>query len=132
MDLSLSGNVNFLAPGGSSNVNTPLAAAATYGAQALATIDVPSGTASGTSYAIGFGSISRPVGFIVKNSMPSGGDISVAMQATGGAHSIAPGGFVAMAQPNRPSQPTPLTAAWVTVLTTTTYVGTIEVMVFGD
>lgn len=132
MDLSFSGNVNFLPPGGSSNTNAPLAAAATYGAQALATIDVPSGTPSGTVIAVGFGSIANPVGFVVKNTMPSGGAIGVAMQATGAKQSLAPGGFVAMAQPNSASQHTPLTAAWVTILTTTTAQGTVEVMVFGD
>ena len=133
MDLQLSGNVNFLPPGGSSNTNTPLAVAGTYGAQALATIDVPSGTPSGTSYALGFGSIANPIGFVVKNSMPSGGNIALAMAATGARQELAPGGVAAVFQPNRQTTALyPLTQAWVTIIASTTAAGTIEVMVFGD
>jgi len=135
MDLSLSGNVNYLPPGGSSNTNTPLAAAATYGAQSLATIDVPSGTASGTSFDVGFGSVANPVGFVVKNTMPSGGDISINLNGSGqgtGAVSISPGGFISLAQPNRPTIQKPLVACRIYILQTTVASGTIEVMVFGD
>lgn len=135
MDLSFSGNVNFLPPGGSSNTNTPLSAGATYGAQALATIDVPSGTPSGTAIDVGFGSVANPVGFIIKNTMPSGGDIGININGTGqgtGMFSVAPGGFAAVGQPNRPSIQKPVASCRVYVLQTTTSAGTIEVMVFGD
>lgn len=136
MDFALSGNVNYLPPGGSSNANTPLAVAATYAAQSLATIDVPSGTASGTSYSIGFGSVAVPLGFVVKNNMPSGGTIGLCLNNTvipTGMVSITPGGIHAQAQPNGAgASVAPLVAARVYVLTTTTYPGTIEVMVFGD
>lgn len=133
MDLSFSGNVNFLPPGGSANSNAPLASAATYGAQSLATIDIPSGTASGTSFAVGFGSVANPVGFVVKNTMPSGGDIALSLNGTlPSSFSIAPGGYASVGQPNRPSVPRPLATAVVYILTTTTAAGTVEVMVFGD
>lgn len=133
MDLSFSGNVNYLPPGGSANVNTPLATSATYGAQSLATIDVPSGSPSGTSFSVGFGSVSTPVGFAVKNTMPSGGVIGLAINATAPqAISMQPGAFLAFGQPNAPTIARPITSAVITILTTTTYAGTIEVMVFGD
>jgi hypothetical protein len=136
MDLTLSGNVNFLPPGGTSNTNVALAVAATYGAQALATIDVPSGTASGTSFTIGFGSVAAPVGFYVKNTMPSGGTIGLCLNNTvipTGMVSLMPGAVHATIQPNGAGVAVaPLTAARVYVLTTTTYQGTIEVAVFGD
>ncbi len=137
MELSFSGNVNYLPPGGSSNTNSPLAASATYGAQALATIDVPSGTASGTSIAVGFGSVANPVGFVVKNTMPSGGVIGINLNGSGqgtGMVSIEKGGFIALGQPNAGPGGIvkPLVGATIYVLTTTTYAGTIEVMVMGD
>lgn len=134
MDLSFSGNVNYLPPGGSANVNTTLATAATYGAQALATIDVPSGTASGTSFAVGFGSVANPAGFAVKNTMPSGGTIGIAFNGgtiATGMIGIKAGGFLAMGQPNG-SSVGPITGATIFILTTTTSLGTVEVMVFGD
>ena len=134
MDFALSGNLNYLPPGGSSQVNTPLAVSATYGAQALATLDIPSGTASGTSFAVGFGSVANQVNFAIKNTMPSGGVIGISLNGNAqptGMFSLNPGGSFVVSQPNGASVK-PIVSATIYVLTTTTYLGTVEVMVQGD
>lgn len=77
MELTLSGNLNYSPPGGGSNVNLPLSVSGTYAAQSLGTLDIPSGSASGTTVAVSFGSVGTPIGLYVKNRVGTGVNVKI-------------------------------------------------------
>lgn len=94
MNLQAVGNLAFTV--GDSPVSQSLSCVATYGAQTVGTIDVPSGTASGVPFNVPFGSISAAKGYFLK----AGCDVRVAVNgATGSPQSIASGGFMMGAAP---------------------------------
>lgn len=88
MNLSLSGSVAFTAPGGGAGSLT-LSSTATYTAQQNGSIDIPSGTASGTAFQLPFGSVAAAKGFGYK----SMANVKLALNgATGAAFNVPTGG----------------------------------------
>lgn len=88
MNLSLSGSVAFTAPGGGAGSLT-LSSTATYTAQEIGSVDIPSGTASGTAFQLPFGSVVAAKAFGYK----SLANVKMALNgATGAAMNVPTGG----------------------------------------
>ncbi len=129
MDLSLSGNLNYAPPGGGSNVNLPLSVTGTYAAQSIGTLDVPSGSASGTTIAIGFGSVANPIGFYLKNRVGTG--VNIEINSATPTFRLPSGGVVMVAGGAQPDA-NPLSGVDVILVGVTTAAGAIDFAVWGD
>lgn len=124
----LQGVANMAYTVGGQPVSTSLQAVATYAAQQLGTIDVPSGTPSGTPFALSLGSISAPKGYYIQ----AGFDAKVAFNgATGAPISVASGGFIAAAAPASVAA-APLQSILVITTATADGLKTLAYAVFGD
>lgn len=127
--VTLSGNLNYTPPGGDSAINLPLAAGATYGAQSSGSIDVPSGSASGATFAISLGSVTNPVAFVVKNR--AGTAVNLAINSASSPFRVSNNGIVAKADNAVPAG-NPLTGLTVILVATQTSLGAVDYLIFGD
>ncbi len=130
MNLTFSGNLQYQAPGGS-NVSQSLSVnQATYTAQQGGSIDIPSGTPSGTAYPLQFGAVATAIALVVK-----GVDASVGLwfngQTGGAGLPVGTGGQVVIANPN-PAQTAGVTSAVIVTNRIQQVPGRIDFLIFGD
>lgn len=127
--VTLSGNLNYTPPGGDAAINLPLAAGATYGAQSSGSVDVPSGSASGATFAISLGAVASPVGFVIKNR--GGTAVNVSLNSAAAPFRVSHNGVVAQMNNAAPAA-NPLTAVTVILVATQTSLGAVDYLIFGD
>lgn len=129
MNAQLLGSLQYQAPGGGQAV-LPLSAQATYTAQALGTVDIPSGTAANTAIQIPLGAVATGLGYYVKTNHAirlavNGATGTSAMQG------IATGGVAASLSPRTaPSQG--ITSMFVVTVETARGDGAVDYAIFGD
>lgn len=105
---------------------------ASYNAQNVGTLDVPSGTAPATIFAIPFGSVGKAKYLRVKNLMTTDVDVRI-NGSTDPIFSLAPQGSFTYEQATDPSDGTyPLTSASVEVLISPTNLASVQFWVYGD
>lgn len=105
---------------------------ASYNAQNVGAIDVPSGTSPSTSFSIPFGSVGRARVLIVKSLMTSDVDVKI-NGSTDPIFTLAPGGSFRYEAPIDPSTGThPITSASFAVLVAPTNSESCNFWVMGD
>lgn len=129
MQLSLSGNLNYTQPGGSDQVNLPLSTSGTYAAQSIGTLDVPSGSASGATVAISFGSVASPLGVYVRNRVGTG--VNVKINSSTPTFRLVDGGVFVQAGSVEPNS-NPITSVDIVLVNVQTVGGAIDFAVWGD
>lgn len=128
MNVTLSENISYTAPGGAAVSTSVSVSQATYTSQSAGSIDVPSGTALGATFAINFGSVATPIGILAKgvnmafglhlNSVPTGIGVG-----TGGACTL-----LASKATDRQG----LSSAYVSVVGAVSLQGQIDFIIWGD
>jgi hypothetical protein len=129
VQLTLSGNINYAPPGGGDNVNLPLSVTGTYAAQSIGTLDVPSGSASGTTVAISFGSVASPLGVYLRNRVGTG--INVKINSSTPTFRLVDGGVLVQAGAVDPAS-NPLSSVDLILVNVQTVGGQIDFAVWGD
>lgn len=129
LDLTLSGNLNYTPPGGGSNVNLPLSVSGTFAAQSLGTLDIPSGSASGATVAISFGSVASPLGVYVKNRVGTG--VNVKINSATPTYRMVNNGVFVTAGDSIPAG-NPLTSVDIVLAVAQTATGQVDFAVWGD
>jgi hypothetical protein len=105
---------------------------ASYNAQNVGSIDVPSGTIVSTEIDIPFGSVEKARVFIVKSLMTSDVDVKINGSADP-IFSLAPGGSFRYEAPIDPSTGVyPITSASITILVSPTHIEQLNFWVMGD
>lgn len=129
MDLTLSGNLNYSPPGGGDNVNLPLSVSGTYAAQSIGTLDIPSGSASGTTIAVSFGSVAAPLGFYLKNRVGTG--INIEINSSTPTFRLVDGGVMVVAGSTLPGS-NALSGVDVILAVAQTATGQVDFAVWGE
>lgn len=126
--LTLSASMNYTAPGGA-QVNQEFVAIGSYAASSIGTIDVPSGSSSGATFAAPLGSVSNVIGWAVKNSV--GTTILVKTQSNPTGLPMSDGGSLLNAMAKTPSL-SPLSALSIQLTAAQTAPGSVDYIIFGD
>lgn len=128
MNISFSGNLTYTAPGGSS-ASQSVSCQATYTSQELGSIDIPSGTASGTAFQLPFGSVASAKAIFVR---ATAAGVKLAMNgATGAPVGIASGGFLYM-EASQPLNGQANTSAVIITVATADGLQQVDYAVWGD
>ncbi len=105
---------------------------ASYNAQNVGSIDIPSGTSPSTDFDIPFGSVGRARVLIVKSMMTSDVNVSLNGSPTP-TFTLPPGAKFSFEAPMDPTTGThPITSATITALVAPTNVESCQFFVFGD
>lgn len=105
---------------------------ASYNAQNVGTIDVPSGTAPATSFSIPFGSVGKARVLIVKSLMTSDVDVKI-NGSTDPIFTLAPGGSFRYEAPVDPTTGIrPITSASFAILVAPTNSESVQYWIMGD
>lgn len=124
---SLSASLNYQTLG--ATINTDIVAIGSYLAQSGGTVDVPSGAASGATFAIPFGGVDRPIGYYLKSSV---GTTTILKEAGGPTGIPLTDGGVKVFMNTKLTTVSPLGALAIQLVNTQTATGTIDYVIFGD
>ncbi len=126
--VSLSASLNYTAPGGGT-INQDIVAVGSYLASSLGTLDVPSGSSSGATFALPLGGVGNPCAFYVKSSVGT----TTILKLNGGTTGMAltDGGVMLYGNPKTPGI-SPLNALAVQLTANQTAYGSIDYVIFGD
>jgi len=126
--VSLSASLNYTAPGGGT-INTDIVAVGSYLASSLGTLDVPSGSSSGATFALPLGGVGNPCAFYVKSSIGT----SAILKLNGGATGLplTNGGVMLYGNPATPLV-SPLGALAIQLTSAQTAYGAVDYVIFGD
>ncbi len=127
--VSISGSLNYTPPGGSSPVNTDIVAVGSYLASSLGTLDVPSGSSSGATFALPLGGVGNPCAYYVKSSVGTTTLLKINGAPTG--LPLTDGGVMLYGNPKTPAV-SPLGALAVQLTAAQTSYGSIDYIIFGD
>ena len=128
--LTLSGSLNYVAPGGGT-VNQDIVAVGSYLASSLGTMDIPSGAASGATFTIPLGGVGNPIAFYLKSSIGTGALVKMQSNPTG--LPIMDGGVMVYANPKTPGASAgPLSALAIQLTAAQTAYGFLDYEIFGD
>lgn len=120
-------------PGGGGSLTQSFGVVAPYAAISAGTIDVPSGTAASSSFAIPFGGVETDArGLVIKNNTAF--DIGIRLNgASADLYHLAPGGLLMHWAPKAASNPaSALKAASFTTTANVDSDGTVDFIVLGD
>lgn len=126
--VSLSASLNYTAPGGGT-VNQDIVAVGSYLASSLGTLDVPSGTSSGATFALPLGGVGNPCAFYVKSSIGTSAILKINGGSTGVA--LTDGGVMLYGNTKTP-QVSPLGSLAVQLTNNQTAYGSFDYVIFGD
>jgi hypothetical protein len=126
--VSLSASLNYTAPGGGT-INTDIVAVGSYLASSLGTLDIPSGSSSGATFALPLGGVGNPNFAYVKSSV--GTTVLLKMQSNPTGLPLTDGGLQMYGNPKTPV-PSPLGALTVQLTAAQTAYGSIDYVIFGD
>ncbi len=126
--VSLSGSLNYTAPGGGT-VNQDIVSVGSYLASSLGTIDVPSGSSSGATFSVPLGGVAIPVAMALKNGV--GTAVRVSFQSNPTGFQLTDGGWFTYTQPKTPLT-LGITAVSIVLSAAQTAPGEIVYEIFGD
>lgn len=126
--VSLSASLNYTAPGGGT-INTEIVAVGSYLASSLGTLDVPSGAASGATFALPLGGVGNPNAFYIKSSIGTAALLKMQNNPTG--LPLTDGGMMVYGNPKTPGA-SPLSAVAIQLTSAQTAYGSIDYVIFGD
>jgi hypothetical protein len=126
-----SASIQYTPPAAPANSGLPsFSLQASYNAQQVGQIDVPSGTAPATVFNVAFGYVNKAKLLVIKNLMST--DVAVRLNgSTDPNFCLPPGGMITYSAAVDPST-YPLVSASVTVLTAPAATEYIQTFVFGD
>jgi hypothetical protein len=128
--VSLSASLNYTAPGGGT-INTDIVAVGSYLASSLGTLDVPSGSSSGATFALPLGGVGNPCAFYVKSSIGTSAILKLNGGSTG--MPLTDGGVMLYGNPKTPASTTgPLAAIAIQLTAAQTAYGSVDYVIFGD
>ena len=126
--VSLSASLNYTAPGGGT-INQDIVAVGSYLASSLGTLDVPSGSSSGATFALPLGGVGNPCAFYLKSSIGTAALVKMQSNPTG--LPLTDGGVLLYGNPKTP-QPSPLGSLTIQLTAAQTAYGSIDYVIFGD
>jgi len=126
--VSLSASLNYTAPGGGT-VNTDIVSVGSYLASSLGTLDIPSGSSSGATFALPLGGVGNPNAFYVKSSIGTAALLKMQSNPTG--LPLTDGGVLLYGNPKTPS-PSPLGALTIQLTAAQTTYGYVDYVITGD
>lgn len=126
--VSISGSINYTAPGGGT-INTDIVAVGSYLASSLGTLDIPSGAASGATFALPLGGVGNPNFAYIKSSIGTAAILKMQGNPTG--IPLTDGGIQIYGNPKTPT-PSPLGALTVQLTANQSAYGSIDYVITGD
>lgn len=127
--VSLSASLNYTPPGGSSAVNTDIVAVGSYLASSMGTLDIPSGAASGATFALPLGGVGNPNAYYLKSSIGTAALVKMQNNPTG--LPLTDGGVMLYGNPKTPGT-SPLSALAIQLTSAQTTYGSVDYVIFGD